>query len=361
MSGPVAESQLVVHFLLRWGVNAKEELRETYPWREGRQIGNVIHAFAVSRFSNLTTVRISDGHQELAGDEPVKPGGEYTVEMKEATIGVQVKVNDGETKHVNVPQSLALNELGKNLKVRAASTLRWDSTFGFEKTLWEERVQEDASYWIQTPMYPAIWDAKRVAAAFRSLLPAKKNGERVDGREAAVNSQVPNECFQFLWVAGTVFIVSVLMTILFVSVATRTPSEGESVKQTAASTTPIYTNPNIDTRNAAILALLHEMRSQFDAERAGRAELRDRLQRMDDEHKTERAELLATIGKLEERIADLNRVNVSIAPTPLYTCEPKPQMSEKTAAILGLILLVLFIMACFCKYKDSRQRARRGA
>ncbi|KAI6241122.1 hypothetical protein M3Y99_00384500 [Aphelenchoides fujianensis] len=358
MSAATAESQFVVHFFLRWSLNDKEEFRETYPWRERRQIGNVIHPFTVNRFANLTTVRISDGQQELAGDEFVKPGGVYTVEMKETTIGVRVKVNDGETKHVNVPQSLVLSELGRSQNVRAVSTSRWDSIFGFEKTLWEERVQEGASYWIQTPMYPAIWAAKEVAAAFRRLLPAKKNAERGDNREAALNSLVPTECFQFLWIAGTAFIAAVLLIILFVSIA-GTPSEGDGGKPTVASTAPVYSSPSIDTGNTAILALLQEMNGKLDAERAGRAELHDRLQRMQDEHKTEQAELLATISKLEERIADLHRVNVSIAPTPLYTCEPKPQLTAKTAAIFGGIFLVLFILAGFCKYMAQRQQARR--
>ncbi|KAI6239806.1 hypothetical protein M3Y99_00532100 [Aphelenchoides fujianensis] len=368
MSGPTAESQFVVHFFAQTGLDEKQKFRETYAWREGRQIGNVVHSFTALHLANHTTVRISDGQHELAGDEAVKPGGEYTIEMKEATIGVQVKVNDGETKQVNVPQSLVLSELCKSQNVRAASISHCHPAIGyFREGGWDEPVQKGAWYWIQTTMYPGIWSAKRVAAAFCRLLPAKKDEEWVNGREAALNSRVPTKFFEFLWISGTTFIVVVLLISLFVSIA-RTPSEGEGVKQSGASSAPAYTSQSIDTGNAAILAMLHEMNGKLDAERAEQTELRNRLQRMEDEHKTERAEskaqraeLLATIGKLEERVADLHQVNVSIAPTPLYTCEPKPQLTAKTAGIFGLILLVLFIMACFCKYMESRQRARRGA
>ncbi|KAI6239397.1 hypothetical protein M3Y99_00573100 [Aphelenchoides fujianensis] len=134
-------------------------------------------------------------------------------------------------------------------------------------------------------------------------------------------------------------------------------SEGAATNYTAPTNHTVATNrktsnQTADERTAGngtnIERVLLKLEQMEAANKQERAELRDRLQRMEDEHKTERAGLLATIGKLEERIAGLHHVNVSIAPTPLYTCEPKPRPEPLTTGqAVGIIVGLAFVLCVF--------------
>ncbi|KAI6219498.1 hypothetical protein M3Y99_01658100 [Aphelenchoides fujianensis] len=120
-----------------------------------------------------------------------------------------------------------------------------------------------------------------------------------------------------------------------------------------------------------VLAALKELSSKFDAERAERSkqmaeqqlkfdaqqsamleiskQLNDRqskFERMQAAYDENVANFTATIVELKQQIADLHRVNVSIAPTPLYTCEPKPEPKPQPSiwVKLGISLLAVVFM-----------------
>ncbi|KAI6240253.1 hypothetical protein M3Y99_00483100 [Aphelenchoides fujianensis] len=200
----------------------------------------------------------------------------------------------------------------------------------------------------------------RLAAAFRRLLsklPIGTDEKQADeeGRPSRTKSKLPAACGCALLALWFLFQFCFLLFLWCSSNGTPTVRPGPSTRvpphanfsDSPVTSTPATGDEYENEEDGGLLTLLKELNrkfaaeraeaiSRFDAQQSTILELRAEVQRMQYDNKAEMrrlqavneekvANLTATIGRLQEQIADLHRVNVSIAPTPLYTCEPKPK------------------------------------
>ncbi|KAI6240272.1 hypothetical protein M3Y99_00485100 [Aphelenchoides fujianensis] len=228
----------------------------------------------------------------------------------------------------------------------------------------------------------------RLAAAVRRLvskLPIRKNEKQTDeeGRRNHAKSKLPAACGCALLALWFLFQFCFLLFLWCSSNGTPTVRPGPSIvvsphadpSDSPATSTPATGDEYESDESGGLLALLKELNRNFDAEREqrteGRAELMSRFdaqqstilemraeirkqfdeqqtkfERMQNENREEMrrlqavneekvANLTATIGRLQEQIADLHRVNISIAPISSTPASPNRSPKVTSRGLLG--------------------------
>ncbi|KAI6241158.1 hypothetical protein M3Y99_00388800 [Aphelenchoides fujianensis] len=306
MEGSPKKDEMIVYFTVHLGVKEKSEMREMVGWKKGRTIASILDDLCGKYpYSKCTCERIVDvgTKSQISRDHLVEKGGVYAVEMKEKTVAIQLKVNDEESKEVQVPRSLWVSELGKSQGIDALSTSVWHPVNGYVQldAPWLQNVQDGAAYGIKSKAVFGYKDA------------AQKKSQSNTSSEWG---------FCLLPLIVLFFLIGLIALLAFLT--------REQKKSTA--------NWNAPFRHASgndeVVALLREMNRRFAAQQ-------ETMEQLQAEGRAERAALSATIGELQEQIADLRRGNVSVLSTSPFTREPTHQLTGSELTIICVLFCVV--------------------
>ncbi|KAI6230147.1 hypothetical protein M3Y99_01092100 [Aphelenchoides fujianensis] len=346
------KDEVVVYFTVHTGPNNKREVREAFAWMAGMSVSSVLDLSSTaypSKKCNIMRILDARTKSEVSRDHLVQTGDVYAVELKENTVGVFVKVDDREPQRMEFFGYTFLHDWVESEKIPAASISRWHPIDGYvQLPNWFTYANEGDLLWIQTKPYGfteqrALF-VKRVVAAARRLFPSSAEKEGADLEEQCKTAEeilhLPANCG--VWLCRLLFVVFFIAVVVVMIAFAPTPTARTVVSSNHSQphSTGSGGNQSNERANDETIALLKDLSGQF-------ALQRQQFEQLQAEGRAEREKLLATIGKLEERIADLHRVNVSVAPTPLFTCEPKPKEVTTATRIVGIILLVLCFALLF--------------